>query len=274
MPQKSSRRNKFRSRKLGPFLPGKLAQSQALQRQYAIRRGCRATHLKKDSGRSGEPLDMAYEYLDKFPSLSQDSDLQRMKADAENRSIDSKEEVSREMCSMLVDKAQNWQKTIAHVAKDLPGDLDNLNPLSFLKPLVHYSVGGVVESMGALQSSGGNGGGADSTLIGSGSEESGHRRTQVTDIVVVSESPSRYILRRKSASAEITVKTAAEIANPSVISGKASRDADTSMAESVPGMTNVLQAIDSYEVAHSPDRDKKSPAALEGVSSSTTLIMK
>ena len=49
--------------------------------------------------------------------------------DAENRSIDSKEEVSREMCSMLVDKAQNWQKTIAHVAKDLPGDLDNLNPL-------------------------------------------------------------------------------------------------------------------------------------------------
>ena len=60
------------------------------------------------------------------------------------------------------------------------------------------------------------------------------------------------------------MKTAAEIANASVISGKANRDAwYTSMAESVPGMTNVLQAIDSYEVAHSPDRDKKSPAALE-----------
>ena len=124
--------------------------------------------------------------------------------------------------------------------------------------------------MGALQSSGGNGGGADSnTLIGSGSEESGHKKNPESPIS--SLSPNHHLGTSasplKSASAEIAVKTAAEIANASVISGKANRDAwYTSMAESVPGMTNVLQAIDSYEVAHSRTATKSHLPHLRGVS--------
>ena len=304
MPRQSSRRNKFTSRKPGPFLPGKLAQSQSLQRQYVVRRGCRAQHVArmangpngpngpngssssfsssfsgdrerdrdrpdrpdrpdKGPGRAAaansEPLDMAYEFLDPFPSLAQDSDLQRMKEDAESRSIDSKEEVSREMCRMLVDKAQNWQKTIAHVSRELPGDLDNLNPLSFLKPLTHYSVAGVVEDMSALKPGGGSanaGGGAENTTAVGGSPES--PMSYPVHHLGASAGPL------KSAAAEAAVKAAAEIASASVISGKANRDTwYAAMAESVPGMTDVLQAIDAYEVAHSPDRERLPSSALE-----------
>lgn len=157
------------------------------------------------------------------------------------------------MCRMLKERSQNWQKTMRLVADELPGDLDNLNPLAFLKPLTHYSVGRVVENSRLNKRSG----------FGSPEPASDEKKTSdlspsrlnSPSILAASASPL------KSASAEAAVVAAAELANANITSGKANRDAwYASMAESVPGMTNVLQAIDAYELTHSPDREKSATA--------------
>ena len=108
---------KFQPRVAQPLTPCLLSQSQQHQKQYVI----------------------PFAYLSAMPSLDKDADYAKMKADANSRSIDVKEDISNEMCRMLKLKAENWAKMMQQVSNELPGDLDHLDPLSYTKPLVKYA---------------------------------------------------------------------------------------------------------------------------------------
>ena len=147
---------KFQPRQPQPLTPAILSQSQTHQKQYDL-------------------IDMAnkkpFEFLDPFPSLDEDSDLSRMKNEANNRSIDVKEDISNEMCHMLKLKAENWSKMMRHVRSRVGSDLDHLDPLAKTKSLEIYAaryegveVAGNVHSYGTKEghnNDGGDSGGTD-----------------------------------------------------------------------------------------------------------------
>ena len=110
---------KFQPRQPQPLTPAILSQSQIHQKQYAI----------------------PFAYLSQFPSLDEDSDLSRMKDEANHRSISVKEAISNEMCRMLKLKAENWSSMMTQVSQALPSDLDHLNPLTSTMGLEKYAKG-------------------------------------------------------------------------------------------------------------------------------------
>ena len=111
---------KFQPRQPQPLTPAILSQSQTHQKVYDLI----------------DPVNKKpFEFLDPFPSLDEDSDLSRMKNEANNRSIDVKEDISNEMCHMLKLKAENWSKMMRHVRSRVGSDLDHLDPLAKTKSL-------------------------------------------------------------------------------------------------------------------------------------------
>ena len=255
-PDGGFRQVRFAPRRARPLRHGMLAQSQQEQRHFAI----------------------PFEHLSRFPSLAQDSELQRMAEDAKNLSIDVKEDISTEMCAMLRDKARHWQRTMQRTIDALPGDLDHLDPLSYSKPLVEYSVGGVVEAAAPLgmsthcayckdpiphvhRPSGKNA--APAGIAASLTHLMSPRSEPEGGGASASPFTSAPAAGSPSMSTATTAATAAatSIDKMSGISGHLHNHKMQALAEAVPGMTKVLEAIEDYEVQHSPDLKRRDSAA-------------
>ena len=98
------------------WTPSATAQSQQLQKQYAI----------------------PFEKLTKFPQLNKDLDIQQMTAEAASRSVDQKAAITKEMCKMLGVKAQSLKNLMSTVSRILPDDLNHRKPFSRTQDLKVY----------------------------------------------------------------------------------------------------------------------------------------